>query len=403
MGTIIRNYKVKHSIYIRMKNQNNFIKTLPVFMAFYVMGFPDIIGTATSYVKLEFGLTDTLTQGLTTMVFIWFALLSIPVGVFQNKYSKKLTANLGILFIAVGMLVPILSYSFYGMIVSFILMGIGNTVIQVSANPLMQDVSAPEKLSRNLTLSQFVKAIAGMAGPIIAAFCAKWIGNWTIVYWVYLIISIITVIWLRATPIRETKNIKGASILSSLSLLKDRRIALLVLGTFLMVGFDVGMNTNIVGYLKRFGVTHEEANVGISIYFAALMVGRFLSALILNKVPGSRMLFYCAIISVAAFISMYIMPGYISGYIAIFCVGLFTAAIFPLIFSTGLQYMPERSNELSGLMIMSVCGGGVIPPIIGLISDNFGLMAGLLLLGLCLAYVIFLSLYIQSNKILKRL
>ena len=381
-----------------MKNQNGFYKMLPVLMAFYVMGFPDIVGVATSYVKTEFGLTNTITQGLTILAFVWFALLSIPVGVFQDKYSKRITVMLGILFIAAGMLAPIISYTFYGMMASFTLMGIGNAIIQVSANPLMQDVSPADKLSRNLTLSQFIKAIAGILGPFIATFCASHFGNWTFVYWVYLTISILTIIWLRFTRIEETSGSGRATIGSALKLLSDRKVALLVLGTFLMVGFDVGMNTNIPDYLKSsFHVSQEDGSRGISIYFAALAIGRFLSVMILNKIEGNRLLLYCVILSIVAFISMYLMPGYMGGCIAIFCTGLFTATIFPLIFSAGLQYMPERANELSGLMIMSVCGGGIIPPVVGVISDMSNLMTGLVLLGLCLGYVVFLSVYIRKT------
>ncbi len=381
-------------------NQSTLYKTLPVFMAFYVMGFGDIVGVATSYTKLEFGLSNTLTQILTMLAFVWFALLSVPVGVFQDKRGKKFTVNLGIMVIGLGMLVPIIAYNYYGMLLSFTLLGIGNTILQVSANPLMQDVSPKDKLSRNLTLSQFVKAIAGMLGPFIAAFCAVRFNSWTFVYWIYLVICVITVIWLKFTQIPETGNDGRASIASTLKLLGDKKVALLVLGTFLMVGFDVGMNTNIVNYLREtFGVSQEEGSVGISIYFAALMVGRFLSAIILNKMKGNQMLLYCAILSVASFALLYFMPNFLSGQVAIFLTGLFTAAIFPLIFSTGLQYMPERANELSGLMIMSVCGGGIIPPIIGILNDSIGLMPALLLLGMCLVYIIFLALYIIKNKL----
>ncbi|MDR0743586.1 MAG: MFS transporter [Tannerella sp.] len=381
-------------------NRSVLYKTLPVFMAFYVMGFGDIVGVATSYTKLEFGLSNTLTQVLTMLAFVWFALLSVPIGVFQDKRGKKFTVNLGIIFIGLGMLVPIVAYNYYGMLASFTLLGIGNTIIQVSSNPLMQDVSPKDKLSRNLTFSQFVKAIAGMLGPFIAAYCALRFGNWTLVYWVYLIICIITIIWLKSTSIPEAGSEGRASIINTLKLLGDKKVALLVLGTFLMVGFDVGMNTNIVNYLREsFTVSQEEGSVGISIYFAALMVGRFLSAIILNKMKGNKMLFYCAVLSVASFALLYFMPNFISGQVAIFCIGLFTAAIFPLIFSAGLQYLPERANELSGLMIMSVCGGGIIPPVVGLINDFSGLMTALLLLGLCLVYVIYLSLYIIKNKL----
>ena len=379
--------------------QYSLTKTLPVVMAFYVMGFGDIVGLASDYAQRDLGLSSTLAQILTLMAFVWFFLLSVPVGIFQDKHSKRLTVIISFLFFLASFIAPFLSKTFYGMLASFTLLGIGNAIVQVSANPLMQDVSPPDKLSRNLTLSQFVKAIAGMLGPVIAAFCASKFGNWMLIYWVYLFICILSLLWLQLTPIQETGNTGRASFSSTLKLLRDRKVALLVMGTFVMVGFDVGMNTNIARYLKTsFGVSQEEAIVGISIYFAALMAGRFLGALILNKFSGNKMLLYCAILSVASFVLLYLMPDFNTGRIAIFCIGLFTATIFPLIFSAGLQYMPDRANELSGLMIMSVCGGGVIPPIVGVLTDLSNLMTALVLLGVCLAYVVFLALYIIKTE-----
>lgn len=369
---------------------------LPVLMAFYVMGFGDIVGVATSYTQLEFGLSNTLTQVLTMLAFVWFALLSIPVSIFQDRRGRKFTVNLGVMCFGIAMFLPIVFYNYYGMLLSFTCLGIGNTIVQVSANPLMQDVSSPDKLSRNLTLSQFVKAIAGMLGPFIAASCAVYFHNWTIVYWIYLGICLITVTWLYATPIKESPGMGNASIGSSLSLLKDRRILWVVLGTFLMVGFDVGMNTNIVKYLRgSFQVSQEEGSIGISIYFSALMVGRFLSAIILNKFKTNAVLISCAILSIISFVCMFLAPNYLFGQISIFLVGLFTASIFPLVFSIGLQYFPERSNELSGLMIMSVCGGGIIPPILGFVSDLWSFMPAFFMYGACLLYVLFFSLKVS--------
>ena len=379
--------------------QFSLAKTLPVFMAFYVMGLGDIIGVATSYAQEDLSLSSSLTQLFNAMTFMWFFLLSVPIGVFQDKNSKKKAVMLSTLFFAASSIVPFISYTYQGMSITFILMGIGNAIIQVSANPLMQEVSPEDKLSRNLTMSQFVKAIAGMLGPVIAAFCAAQFGNWKIIYWVYLAICAISLLWLQFTPIKETGNTGRASFSSALKLLRNKKVALIVLGTFVMVGFDVGMNTNIAQYLKNsFKVTQEDAVLGISIYFAALTIGRFLSAIILNKFSSNKMLLYCAILSVASFAMLYLMPSFNTGRIAIFCIGLFTAAIFPLIFSAGLSYMPDRANELSGLMIMSVCGGGIIPPIVGWLTDVSSLMIAMALLGLCLVYVIVLSLYIIRTE-----
>jgi fucose permease len=335
---------------------------------------------------------------LTMMIFVWFAVLSIPVGVFQDKKGKKNTVNLGIMLTGIGMLIPLVWYSYYGMLCSFIFLGIGNTIIQVSANPLMQDVSLPGKLSRNLTLSQFVKAIAGTLGPVIAAFCAVRFGNWSYIYWVYLAISIVSILWLSSTKIEETKDAKSASISGALKLLADKKVALLVLGTFLMVGFDVGMNTNIVNYMKtQFSVSQEEASIGISVYFAALMIGRFFSAIVLNWISSNKMFVYCTVLSVLSFGLLFFMPSPVTGQAAIFCIGLFSASLFPLIFANGLRYLPQRANEVSGLMIMSVCGGAIIPPVIGVLNDAFGLMTGMILLLACLIYVVYLSIYAYSR------
>lgn len=382
-----------------MTKNTSMNKVFPVLFAFYVMGFVDIVGVATGYIKHEFQLTDTVTQVLTMMVFVWFAILSVPVGVFQDKKGKKNTVNLGIILTGVGMLIPLVWYSYNAMLCSFIFLGIGNTIIQVSANPLMQDVSAPEKLSRNLTISQFVKAIAGTLGPIIAAFFAVKFGNWTYIYWVYLGICLVSISWLHFTRIEETETTGRASITGALKLLADKKVAFVVLGTFLMVGFDVGLNTNIVNYMKtQFGASQEEASIGISIYFAALMVGRFLSAIILNWISSNKMFVCCTLLSVISFILLFFMPTQLSGQIVIFCIGLFSASLFPLIFSIGLSHLPERANELSGLMIMSVCGGAIVPPLIGVLNDLFGLTIGLLILVVCLLYVTFLSFYVSIRS-----
>jgi len=374
-------------------------KVLPVLFAFYVMGFVDIVGIATGYIKIEFELSDTLTQVLTLMIFVWFALLSIPIGVFQDKKGKKNTVNLGIILTGVGMIFPLVWYSYYGMLCSFIFLGIGNTIVQVSASPLMQEVSVEKKLSRNLTLSQLVKAIAGTLGPIIATFCAIKFGSWTYIYWIYLAICVISLFWLHSTKIQETETKERASVSGALKLLKDKKILLLVLGTFSMVGFDVGMNTNIVNYLRmNFNTTIEEAGIAISIYFAALMIGRFFSVIILNWLPSKIMFVCCAFLSLITFILLFFMPSHYTSLIVIFWVGMFSCALFSLIFSIGLRYMPERANEVSGLMIMSVCGGAIIPPIMGILIDIYTFSVGFLVLAVCMAYVVFLSLYMYRRS-----
>ncbi|RLD70075.1 MAG: MFS transporter, partial [Bacteroidetes bacterium] len=118
----------------------NLKKVLPVLMASLLMGFADIVGVATGYIKKDFGLGDDLAQLIPFMALVWFFLLSVPAGILQDKYGKRTMLNIGMGLLGVGMLVPFFHYSFPVMLLAMILMGIGNTIVQVSANPLLMDV-----------------------------------------------------------------------------------------------------------------------------------------------------------------------------------------------------------------------------------------------------------------------
>jgi MFS transporter, FHS family, L-fucose permease len=165
--------------------QTSWGKLLPAFFAFIVMGFVDIIGVATGYIQIDFKLTSFIAQFLPMMVLLWFFVLAVPSGVLQDKYGKKNMLMIGMVIQAAGLGLPFIHYSFAMMFASFILLGIGNTIIQVSANPLMQDVAPGDKLASFLSTSQFVKAIISFSGPLIAAFMASRFGDWRLVLAVY--------------------------------------------------------------------------------------------------------------------------------------------------------------------------------------------------------------------------
>ena len=210
-------------------------KVIPVLFSFVVMGFVDIIGVATGYVKQDFQLTDFIAQFLPMMVLLWFFILSVPAGVLQDKFGKRNMLNVGMVIQAVGLGLPFVHYSFPMMFASFILLGIGNTVIQVSANPLLQDVTPSDKLASFMSTSQFVKAIISFSGPLIATFMASFFGNWKLVFAVYGITSLLAAFWLSVTPIQESKpERKPASFSSCFGLLKNRFVALMALSIFLI-------------------------------------------------------------------------------------------------------------------------------------------------------------------------
>lgn len=373
-------------------------KMLPVFMSFIVMGFVDVVGVSTGYIQQDFDLPDNLAQLIPSMAFIWFFLLSVPVGIFQDKWGKRNMLNLGMAITGLGMLIPFLGYSFPIMLAAFVFLGIGNTIVQVSANPLLHDVAPREKFSSFMSLTQFLKAIVSLLGPVIATFMAAQFGNWRLVFAVYAITSLISVGWLFFTNIIESgSENEPATYKSCFLLLRNPFILMMVIGIFLTVGADVGMNSNIQKYLMSvFGLEIEEASLGISLYFMALMISRFLGAILLNWIKPRLFFVTTAVIALLSVFLMLIAPSSAIGLLAIFLIGLGSGNLFPLIFSITVDRMPERANEISGLMIMAVSGGAFIPPLMGMISKNFGVLMSLVVLGICMIYLLLVSLKVEK-------
>ena len=374
-------------------------KLLPVFMSFIVMGFIDIIGVATGYIKQDFQLTDFYAQFLPMMVLLWFFVLSVPVGILQDKYGKRNMLNIGMLLQAVGLGVPFIHYSFAWMFASFILLGIGNTIIQVSANPLLQDVSPSEKLASYMSTSQFVKAIISFSGPIITSFVAGAFGNWKLVFAIYGITSILSAIWLSATPIKESKpERKPATFGSCFALLNNRFVAFMALSIFLIVGTEVSINTNIANILiAKYNLDLGKAVIGISWFFAGETISRFLGAVILNWIKPRIFLLLTTLVALAGVLGVLFAPNLTVAFISILIIGLGCGNMFPIIFSLALEKMPDRANEISGLLVMAVSGGAFIPLVMGYVSTVFGPLVSITVIGACMLYILGVALYVQKN------
>ncbi|UGU17212.1 MFS transporter [Sinomicrobium kalidii] len=371
----------------------------PVLLCYIVIGFVDIIGVSTGYAQRDFDLSPELAQLIPSTVFIWFFILSIPVGILQHNYGKRKMLLWGIVFTVMGMFIPFTVYSYGSLLGCFVLLGIGNTIIQVSSNPLLQDVVREKKLSSFMSLSQFIKAISSLLGPIIVTTMVVQFGDWKLVFLIYGITSVFSGAWLAMTPIVESRSEMKASFKTSIALLTKPFIALTVLAIFLIVGLDVGMNTNIQNLLvQKFGLSLEQASLGISIYFAALMISRFLGALVLSRINNRRFLLWLSVLTVLFLVLLILSPTSEFALAMIFLVGLSSGNLFPLVFSMTINSMPERSNEISGLMIMAVVGGAIIPPVMGLINNAAGVSLSFVVLVCCAGYVFFSGLLFKKHQ-----
>ena len=374
--------------------QSNLSKLLPIMFAFFTMGFVDMVGTATNYVKADFALSDTMANFLPSMVFLWFFFLSVPTGLLMNRIGKRKTVLLSLVVTALALVLPLCAYNYPVLIVSFCLLGIGNTLMQVSLNPLITCIVTGEKLASTLTFGQFVKAIASFIAPIIASWASVKFGNWLLLYPIFLAIAIVATLYLGFTKIEEEMpKDKSSGFIQCLKLLGDSSVLLLFLGIVAHVGIDVGVNTcapKII--MERLALPLEKAGIATSIYFLFRTLGCFSGSFILAKVPLRKFFAVSVACMVLSMIGLFVCHTLAGLYVAIALVGFGNSNIFSMVFSKALLYLPEKNNEMSGLMIMGLIGGTIFPLLMGVLSDAMGTQAGsVIVISVGVAYLVYLA------------
>lgn len=383
-----------------MKQSNSKWTILPILFGFFVMGFVDVVGISTNYVKQDFGLSDTLANLIPMMVFLWFAIFSIPTGMLMGRIGRRNTVAVSLGITIVAMLLPLFLYDFAGVLLAFALLGIGNTILQVSLNPMVASVVVPGKVTSVLTLGQFLKAVSSFLGPLIAGAAASFWGNWKWIFAVYVVTTLLSLAWLL-TGVHEEKNksAQASTFATVCSLFKDRYIVMLFIGILLIVGIDVGLNTTIPKLLmEKTGMSVSEAGLGSSLYFSARTIGSFVGAFLLAKIASDRFMQYSMMLALVGFILLLLVNSLLWISVLVVIVGLACSNVFSIIFSYALQHLPERDNEISALMIMGVSGGALVTPLMGILSDAFGQVAGLSLLLFCLLYLGWISFRLQKRE-----
>ncbi len=380
----------------------NLKKVTPVLFGFFVMGFCDVVGIATSYVKADFGLSETLAGFIPSAVFMWFLLLSVPIALLMNRIGRKATVQLSNVVTFLGMMIPFFVYNFASTMLAFALLGIGNTMLQVSLNPLLTNVVKGDSLTSSLTAGQVVKAISSFVGPFIAIFATAQLGNWQYLFPIFAAITLVSALWLMATPIEEEPAQGGSSIGGTFSLLSDRNILLCFLGIVAVVGLDVGMNTVTPKLLMESGrgaLALEQASLGSSVYFLCRTAGAFLGALLLIKLGDKPYLRWNMLGAAAAIAALFFAQGQVMNLVFVGAIGFLASSIFAVIFSLAMKARPDKANEISGLMITGVCGGAIIPPLMGFATDYVGSQTGsLMVLSLCILYLLSCSFLIGTKK-----
>ena len=383
-------------------NKSMKLTLIPVMLCFFAMGFVDLVGIASNYVKEDLQLNDATANLFPSLVFFWFLIFSVPTGMLMNKIGRKKTVLLSLIITVVSLLLPIFGESFGVMLVSFSLLGIGNALMQTSLNPLVSAVTEGKNLASTLTFGQFVKAIASFMAPYIAMWGAvatiPSLGlGWRVLFPVYMVIGVLATLLLAGTPIEEEKiEGKASGFVDCLKLLGKPIVLLSFIGIMCHVGIDVGTNTTAPKILmERLGWTLNEAAFATSLYFIFRTIGCFTGSAFLRMMKP-RLFFTISVVMMAlSMVGLFFGESKMVLYIAIALVGYGNSNIFSIVFSQALLALPEKKNEVSGLMIMGLFGGTVFPLIMGFASDAIGQMGAVLVMAVG---VIYLFTYINKVK-----
>ena len=375
-----------------------------VLFGFFVMGFCDIVGISSDYAASAFGWSPTMAGLIPSVVFVWFFLLGVPFGVMMNHIGRKNTVLLSMAVTVVGMALPLVHYDSTMTLVAYALLGIGNAILQVSLNPLLQNVVTDERLlTSSLTAGQVVKAISSFVGPFIVLAAVNLLGGgdegkWYLCFPIMGAITLVSGLWLLLSPFKHEETQQGSGLGQTLSLLTDKTILLLFFGIFFAVGTDV--STNFLSskvMISRFDYTKEAAGMAPQLYFICRTVGAFLGMFLMTKISEMRYfrlnIIFCLLFAVA----LALISHETVNLICIGGIGFCCSCVFPIIYGLALKCRPEKANEISGLMIMAVAGG-TVSFLVGAANDQAGIMGGALVIAAEIAYLTYCAFFVKGTS-----
>ncbi len=375
---------------------NKKLQLIPVMLCFFAMGFVDLVGIASNYVKADLALSDAKANILPSLVFFWFLIFSLPSSMLMNRIGRKNTVLLSLVITVLSLVLPFFGSSYGIMLAAFSLLGIGNAIMQTSLNPLISNLVQGEKLASTMTFGQFVKAIASFMAPLIAAWgfsgaIPSFGLGWRVLFPIYGIIGILATLLLAGTSIeREKVAGKASGFVDCFKLLGIPFVLLSFLGIICHVGIDVGTNATAPKLLiERAGMSLDKASFATSLYFIFRTVGCLSGSFILSRFSNRKFFFISAVFLLLAMIGMFFGQSKEVLYAAIALAGLGNSNVFPIIFSQALLSVPEKQNEVSGLMIMGLFGGTIFPLLMGLASDAVGQAGAIAVMTVGVLYLLF--------------
>ncbi|MBT1444996.1 sugar MFS transporter [Shewanella sp. JM162201] len=362
------------------------------------------------HLKAVFSLSYAQAMLIQFCFFGAYFLVSVPAGVLVKRLGYQKGIVVGLLTAALGcaLFYPAAAYATYGLFLgALFVLASGITVLQVAANPYVTALGPVETASSRLTLTQAFNSLGTTLAPSFGALLilsvavgASAEAEAEAVKLPYLLLCgmliVLAVVFslIKLPHVNEHEQQDDAAVIEGKSALSHRHLVLGAIGIFVYVGGEVAIGSFLVNFLGQAHVAGlEEADAAhyIAFYWGGAMVGRFIGAAVMQKVPAGKVLGFNALMASLLVVVAMMSEGAVAMW-AILAVGLFNSIMFPTIFSLALKNLGPATAQGSGILCLAIVGGAIVPLLQGVVADAAGLTISFVLPVLCYAYILFYGL-----------
>ncbi len=382
-----------------MKQTNNYL--LPFILVtslFFFWGFlHNLDPILIPHLRRAFSLTTLQASLVDSAVFIAYFVMAIPAGIIMKKYGYKTGILIGLAFFAIGcfLFVPAantMQYAFF--LAALFVVSCGLTILETAANPYATILGAPETSTQRLNLAQSFNGLAAFLAPItggifilsehpadeatVAAMTeqartAYLLSETATVKMPYIILGCVILLmaaifyFFKLPDKKDEDEIGKKGIFHAL---KYKHLSWAVAAQFFYVGAQVCVLSFLILFATRAaGVTEKEASWYSGVAGLAFMLGRFLGTFLMKYIDPPKLLSIYSVLCILLSLITIFGSGIITLY-AVIGISFFMSIMFPTIFALGIKDLGSDTKSGSSLIIMSIVGGAVLPPILGIIADK---------------------------------
>jgi FHS family L-fucose permease-like MFS transporter len=352
--------------------------------------------------------------------FTSYAIFGFPAGKLVERIGYQRTMVAGLFTMAVGaiLFIPAANLPSYPLfLAALIVLAAGITALQVSANPYVTVLGPAQTASSRLNLAQAFNSLGTTVGPPLGGFlilkgAEKLVANTSamspaalhlyriqqaatvkVPYLVFTLVLLLVGLAIalykfpRIDTTKDFRPMKGGE--KQASIWRYRHVVLGAVGIFVYVGAEVSIGSFLINYFGQSyiaGLTALAAANLVPFYWGGAMVGRFIGSAVLQKMNTNTLVALCAVAALLLVLTSMLTFGHVAMW-SILLVGLFNSIMFPSIFTLGIAEMGPLTGEASGLLVIAIVGGAIIPEIQGVLADHIGIHHAFIVPVICYLFI----------------